>query len=208
MSGKMMDLANYAAKYFQKLRAVLDRLDVTALERIVRVLEQAQQNGKHIFIFGNGGSAATASHFVNDLNKLASSGYKKKFKAIGLTDNIPLITAWANDEDYEAIFVQQLDNLLSEGDVVIGLSCSGSSQNVIRAFELARQRGATTIGLLGFDGGRAKKITDYSVCFSDAHHCHVEDAHMIMMHLISNYLRTKNQDNNLPKCTGGIASKA
>jgi len=185
-----MELATYAAEYFRKLKEGLDRLDLKALEKIIEVLAQARGAGKQIFIFGNGGSAATASHFANDLNKLASMGSKKKFKAIALTDNVSLITAWANDEAYAKIFSRQLDNLLNEGDIVIGISTSGNSENVIRALQLASQRGAITIGLLGFDGGRMKDLVDYFLWFQENHYGRVEDAHAIVCHIVTNFLRS------------------
>lgn len=184
-----MEVASYAEDYFRKLKEGLDRLDLEALGAVIEVLERARDEGRQIFICGNGGSAATASHFANDLNKLASIGQSKKFKAIALTDNVPLMTAWANDEDYAEIFAQQLDNLLDERDVVIGISGSGNSENVVRAMELARQRGAITIGFLGFDGGRMKESVDHYILFEESHYGRVEDAHLILEHLISHFLR-------------------
>jgi len=184
-----MDLASYAVEYFQKLKQGLDRLDLKALEKIIEVLAQAREEGRQIFIFGNGGSAATASHFANDLNKLASAETKKKFKAIALTDNVPLMTAWANDEDYAEIFARQLDNFLNEGDIVIGISGSGNSENVLRALQLASQRGAISIGFLGFDRGRMKDLVDYFLWFQENHYGRVEDAHAILCHVIAHALR-------------------
>lgn len=187
--GKEMELASYVAEYLKKLQQCLDHMDLQALEKVVEVLARAWDEGRKIFVFGNGGSAATASHFVNDLNKLASMGNEKKFKAIALTDNVPLMTAWANDEDYAEIFAQQLDNLLNQGDIVIGISGSGNSENVIRALRLASERGGITIGFLGFDGGRMKDLVDYFIWFQEHHYGRVEDAHAIVCHIIANFLR-------------------
>lgn len=186
---KMEKMKMYVKDYFRKLKEGLDQIDLESLGEIIEILLQARERGKQIFIFGNGGSAATASHFANDLNKLASTGKAKKFKAIALTDNVPLMTAWGNDAEYAEIFAQQLDNLLNEGDIVIGISGSGNSENVIRALELACRKGAITIGLLGFDGGRMKEIVDHYIWFKEAHYGRVEDAHLILEHLISHFLR-------------------
>jgi len=180
-----MALTSYVAEYLLQLEADLEHLDMDALSKIVDVLIQARDKEKQIFILGNGGSAATASHFVNDLNKLASMGSTKKFKAIALTDNVPLLTAWANDEDYAETFSRQLDNFLSKGDIVIGITCSGNSENVIRALQLAFPREAITIGFVGFDGGRVKEIADYSIWVPDNHYGRIEDAHAIVCHLIA-----------------------
>lgn len=188
-----LEIRAYAQEYLAKLKEGLDRIDPEQIEVVVNVLRQAGEKGKQVFIFGNGGSAATASHFANDLNKLASVG-NRKFKAIALTDNVPLMTAWGNDEDYSEIFAQQLANLLNEGDVVIGISGSGNSPNVVKALELASRRGATTIGFLGFDGGRMREIVDLYIWFAEDHYGRVEDAHLILEHLISHFLRDESGD--------------
>lgn len=184
-----MEMATYAEEYFRKLREGLDCLDLKALEDVVTVLAQARDKGRQVFVFGNGGSAATACHFANDLNKLASAGRKKKFRTIALTENVSLVTAWANDSSYVDIFSQQLDNLLNEEDIVIGISGSGNSENVIQALQLASERGATTIGFLGFDGGRMSDVVHYSLWFQEDHYGRVEDAHNILCHMIAYILR-------------------
>lgn len=185
---KGQEVRAYAQGYFAKLEEGLEGIDPEQIEAVIAVLRQAREEGQRVFIFGNGGSAATASHFANDLNKLASVG-KGKFKAIALTDNVPLMTAWGNDEDYSEIFARQLENLLEEGDVVIGISGSGNSPNVVKALELASRGGATTIGFLGFDGGQMKEIVDHYIWFEEDHYGRVEDAHLILEHLISHFLR-------------------
>ncbi len=183
-----MDLASYTAEYFEKLKAGLDSINIDSLQNIIEALSKARVDGKQILIFGNGGSSAIASHLVNDLNKLASIGSEKKFRAIALTDNVPLLTAWANDEGYTEVFARQLDNFLCEGDVVIGISSSGNSENMVQALKLAAQRGATTIGLVGFGGGRMKRLVDYFLWFPEDHYGRVEDAHGIWCHVIVNFL--------------------
>jgi len=185
----MTDITTFAQEYFEKLKAGLDCLDMKSLAEIIEVLQEAQKNKRWIFILGNGGSAATSGHLVNDLNKLASNG-PNKFKAMGLTDNVSILTAWANDLSYDEVFVRQLDNLLSEKDVVIVITGSGNSPNVIKAIEFARERGATTIGFLGFKGGKARDLLDHYLLFDEEHYGRVEDAQSIMCHLIANYLKS------------------
>ena len=138
---------------------------------------------------GNGGSASTASHFVNGLSQGATVEGKMRFRAIGLTDNIPNILAYANDLGYENIFVEQLINLLHEGDIVIGISGSGNSKNVIKAIEYANKHRAITIGLTGYDGGELKKIVDYSIHVPCNFMEIVEDIHLAISHLIASHFR-------------------
>lgn len=141
---------------------------------------------------GNGGSAATASHFACDLAKgtIKDNPYiKKRFKVIALTDNIPLITAWSNDTDYSQVFIEQLRNLLNKDDVVIAISASGSSENVLKAVEYANQRGALTIGLTGFDGGKLKDIANKCLKVSSDSMERIEDVHLILEHLLCLWLR-------------------
>src|SRR5437764_2514292 len=130
------------------------------LQKVLHLLEEAYHNGHRMFIMGNGGSAATASHFALDLAKNTIVPEAPRLKAISLTDHVPLITAWSNDTAYEHIFAEQLANMIEPGDVVIGISTSGNSLNVISAFNLAKQSKASTIGLLGAKGGKMKDIVD------------------------------------------------
>src|SRR6184192_323550 len=128
------------------------------LQAVLRLLEEAYHQGHRIFIMGNGGSAATASHFALDLAKNTIVPEAPRLKAISLTDHVPLITAWSNDTAYEHIFEEQLANMIEPGDVVIGISASGNSLNVINALNLAKKSRATTIGLLGAKGGQIKQM--------------------------------------------------
>lgn len=180
-------LQRLAREYVERLLSALDRMNTDALERVARVLISARDEQKNIFICGNGGSAARASHFASDLNRLASIG-STKFRAIALTDNLPLITAWANDESYGYVFVRQLENLLNPGDVVIAFTCSGNSENVSAAIDFARQHGATTVGVLGGDGGRVKSLVDVSLQIDDDHCEIVEDGHAVVCHIIVHYM--------------------
>src|SRR5205085_10776751 len=126
------------------------------LQAVLRLLEEAYRNGRRIFIMGNGGSAATSSHFALDLAKNTIVPGAPRLKAISLTDHVPLITAWSNDTAYEYVFAEQLTNMIEPGDVAIGISTSGNSPNVINALCLAKRLGAATIGLLGAEGGKVK----------------------------------------------------
>jgi len=181
----------YIENYIDALAKGMLDLDFSEFEEVVSVLDEARQRKGVIYICGNGGSASTASHFMNDLNKLASSGYSVPFKSVALTDNIPLITAWGNDESYDQVFVSQLENFLTSKDVVVGISGSGNSANVVNAISYSNEVGATTVALLGFDGGELAKIVDYGIHFTERHYGRVEDAHMISVHIIANCLKDK-----------------
>ncbi len=175
--------------YLLGMRAVVDRLDKDQIDRIAETIYNTRKTGNQIFIMGNGGSASTASHFCSDLAKTTLVQGKKGFKVIPLTDNIPLMTAWGNDAGFENIFYGQLMNLLNKDDVLIAISGGGNSPNILKALDLAAERGARTIGLGGFSGGKmAAKIEE---CFIVPSHNYqfVEDVHMILVHLISSVLK-------------------
>ena len=146
--------------YVTGLKGLLDALDVEALLRIVDRLRTARDAGAQVFIAGNGGSAATATHWVNDLGKATQKSGRSRFRVIGLADNISWFSALANDEGYERVFAGQLENLARSGDVLAVISASGNSPNLIRAVELAQATGLTSIGFLGFDGGKLLKLVD------------------------------------------------
>ena len=153
-------LRTIATDYVDSLRIELDRLDVDAIMRIVERLRAARDSGAMVFTAGNGGSAATASHWVNDLGKATRRSGQRPFRIVGLADNISWFSALANDEGYERVFAGQLENLARPGDVLMVISASGNSPNVIRAVEYARETGMTSIGLVGFDGGRVLELVD------------------------------------------------
>ncbi len=177
--------------YISQVRATLKELPVETIGRIVELLQEARTRRKWVFLLGNGGSAATASHFACDLAKGAITPGKPRLRAIALTDNVPLLSAWANDTSYDNIFAQQLENLIEPGDIVIAISGSGNSANVLNAVRLARSAGATTIGLTGFDGGKLKDLAD--ICLIVPNHCmeQVEDVHMLLEHIITTCLRAE-----------------
>ena len=181
----------FAEEYIAKLKQTLDQLPLDEIKEIKNILLQAYEKNKQIFIMGNGGSAATASHFACDLAKGTikdNPHIKKRFKVIALTDNIPLITAWSNDTDYSQVFIEQLRNLLNKDDVVIAISGSGSSENVLKAVEYANQRGALTIALTGFDAGKLKDIAHKCLGVSSNSMERIEDVHLILEHLLCLWL--------------------
>ncbi len=144
--------------YLSDVNSAVSKIPLSQVSEVISILLQAYEDDRFVFIMGNGGSAATASHFACDLNKgtINAKNKHKRFKAMSLTDNIPLITAWANDVGYEDVFAEQLLHFISPGDVVIGISGSGNSPNIINAFKFAAAHSAITIGLTGFDGGLLK----------------------------------------------------
>jgi D-sedoheptulose 7-phosphate isomerase len=176
-------------QYLVELEEAVRQLKRDTLWQATQTLFEAWRRGAQIFILGNGGSAATASHMANDLNKLTISPGKPRFKAIALTDNIPLMTAWGNDSSYEDIFAEQLTNFIQAGDVVVAISASGNSPNVLRAVQVARQHGAISIGLTGDTGGKLKSLVDYCVLTPTGHICQQEDCHLIAEHAIANALK-------------------
>ena len=177
------------SKYFAELKQMLRAISQPHLDAVLRLLEEAYRNGHRIFIMGNGGSAATASHFALDLAKNTIIPGAPRLKAISLTDHVPLITAWSNDTAYEHIFAEQLANMIESGDVVIGISTSGNSSNVINALNLAKQFRASTIGLLGARGGKIKDMVDAYVLAPGQNIEQEEDAHMILAHVITRHMR-------------------
>jgi len=191
--GETGSCAEYAGKYFSYLVEVFKGLDLGAIQAAAEILEEARKNGKHIFFMGNGGSAATASHFTNDLGKGARVEGKAPFKAIGLADNVSLITALANDCGYENIFVEQLKNILNKGDVVVGISASGNSPNLVKAMEYANEKGAVTVGLTGFSGGKMREIAKHCIHVDTpkGEYGPVEDVHIILDHLITTFLKMR-----------------
>lgn len=172
--------------YFDRLKKTIDNLDRNEIETFIQILNNARERGNNIFIMGNGGSASTASHFTCDFNKGVSydCDNKKRFKFICLNDNTAINMAYANDISYEDIFIEPMKNFFNKGDVVIGLSGSGNSQNVINAIEYANENGGITVGLTGYNGGKLKQICKYSVNANIDDMQISEDIHMIICHMI------------------------
>jgi D-sedoheptulose 7-phosphate isomerase len=191
----MKTASEFAKDYIQGLKQVLDRLPLNVVDDVIRAIEQARDGQRQIFVIGNGGSAATASHMMNDLCK-GTLGHKgdapgPRLRVIALTDNISLMTAWANDVDYSRVFSEPLRNLAQRGDVLIAISASGNSPNIIAAVEAAKQIGVKVIGLCGFGGGKLAKLADVAFVVPSDGYGPVEDAHMILDHIITGYLYEK-----------------
>ncbi|MGA9839975.1 MAG: SIS domain-containing protein [Thermoplasmata archaeon] len=183
-------LDEYSRSYLAEAKAVLaEPYILEAVRRIVPILLTARTERRTVFFFGNGGSASTASHFVVDISKVASRGDGRRIRCVGLSDNIPSMTAWANDADYSRIFVEQLTGLASRGDVAVAISGSGNSPNVLEAVRAARALGVTTIGLTGMGGGKLKDLVDVAVVVPSHSMQHTEDVHVVVLHLLTAYLR-------------------
>lgn len=174
---------NIITNYFNTLIKTLNLLDKEEITTFVSVLKEAKKNDNTIYIMGNGGSATTASHFACNFNKELSFNKSNRFKMICLNDNTPTLLAYANDISYDVIFVEQLKNFLKKEDVVIGISGSGNSMNIINAIEFANSIGAITVGLTGFDGGKLKKIAKYSVNTNLNDMQITEDIHLSLCHI-------------------------
>jgi len=179
-----MRYKNQICNYFDRLKAVLDTIEIRDIDMLCTVLKDAYEKGKTIFIMGNGGSGTTSAHLACDYNKGGCGKSKKKLKVISLADNMPIILAIANDLSYDKIFVEQLKNFMTPGDVVIGLSGSGNSRNVIEAVNYANDSGCVTIGLCGYDGGQLKKLCRHSVQVKINDMQIVEDVHLIVGHIV------------------------
>lgn len=181
-------MENVIKEYLFDLEQNIRKMNVKKIELLANLFLKTIENGKQVFVFGNGGSAATASHLACDINKGASYGKDKRFKVICLNDNIPTMMAYANDVSYESIFIEQLKNFLCPNDLVIGFSGSGNSKNVLNAIEYANQTGAITFGITGFDGGKLAKISKYSLIIEVDDMQKIEDIHLIIVHVLMQIL--------------------
>jgi D-sedoheptulose 7-phosphate isomerase len=195
MDSSMTNPETFARGYIDVLTAALGRLDLATVARVVETLWTAYENDQQIFVLGNGGSAATASHIVTDLTK-GALGHRgdapaRPVRAFSLTDNLPLLSAWANDVGYDSVFLGQLRPYVRAGDVVLGISASGNSENVLRAIRYAREVGATTIGLTGFGGGKLATLVDLGIVVDSNHYGIVEDVHMQIGHVICYFFRQR-----------------
>lgn len=186
----MNNYKNDIQRYLDRLQATIRNLNTDEINNFINLLVEARNNDKNIFIMGNGGSAATASHFTGDFNKGVSYQYDqfKRFKFICLNDNLPTMLAYANDVGYEECFVEPLKNFFKPGDLVIGISGSGNSKNVLKAIEYANQNGGVTFGLVGYDGGKLKQLAQSCIHINVNDMQITEDLHMVMDHLIMKVL--------------------
>ncbi len=181
--------------YLSQLQVVLEGLDRRRIADLIAILIVAREMGSHVFFMGNGGSGSTASHFATDLGKGTVAPGKRHFKVLPLNDHLPTFSAYANDMGYESVFAEQLRAFVEPGDVVIGLSASGNSRNVLRAMEVARQAGAIRVGFTGFDGGALRQSVDLNLHAPAQHVGRAEDAHHVMMHLVCDCIRNQAVEN-------------
>jgi D-sedoheptulose 7-phosphate isomerase len=175
--------------YLDRLLKTLDGMPIEQIATLSEMLYRAYSDGKQVFILGNGGSASTASHMAADLGKNTIGPNMRRFRIMSLNDNIPLLTALANDLGYENVFAEQLQNLIQPGDVLIAISGSGKSPNVLRAMEYARSRSAQVAALLGFGGGPAAGLADLVVLIDSDDYGVIEDAHLIINHILVQHFR-------------------
>ncbi|MCC6343150.1 MAG: SIS domain-containing protein [Bryobacterales bacterium] len=175
---------NFARMYKEDCLSAIEAIDLDKVGAAIEVFREARENNRHIFVCGNGGSASTASHFVCDMVKGASFNRGSRFRIMALTDSLPTITAYSNDVSYDAIFVEQLKNFAKPDDVVMGISGSGNSPNVLRALEYANSIGCKTVALTGRDGGKLGPLAHLNIHVANPHMGRIEDAHMIICHMI------------------------
>lgn len=187
MTHKHSGMNVFVRDYFTGLKAVIDRVDIAQVVAFLNELEHAYNEDRQIFIVGNGGSAGTASHMACDLAKTVlgkkPDRKKRRFRVMSMTDNVPLITALGNDFGYEHVFTEQLILFARRGDLLVVITGSGNSPNIIKAVKMAREMGMRTAGMLGFDGGQALPLLDAPVLISDFSYGFVEDLHMVLDHL-------------------------
>lgn len=179
-----MESIEILENYLGNLKSAIDHLDREEVLTFSQLLEKARNAGKRVIIFGNGGSGSTASHFACDINKGVSLNKVKRHKVISLTDNIPTILAYSNDLSHDDVFVEQMKNFLETDDIVVGISGSGNSRNVLKAIEYANKMGNITVGITGYKGGKLREISKFSVNANFEDMQISEDIHMILVHVI------------------------
>src|SRR5690349_3223697 len=185
--GPYKQMIDFPSQYKTELLKAVETIDLEKVSQAIEWFKEARAEDRHIFVCGNGGSASTASHFVCDMVKGASFNREKRFRIMALTDSLPTLTAYSNDVSYECVFVEQLKNFAEPGDVVMAISGSGNSPNVLRALEYGNKIGCCTIALSGRDGGKLGPLAQIHVCAAHPHMGRIEDAHMIAAHMISYY---------------------
>jgi len=177
-------MKQWIGEYIKAQKAAHDSIPVDAVAQLVEMLSDALKGNRQIFVFGNGGSAANASHFATDLGKGASDKAGKRFRVLSLNDNVSWMTALANDYAYEDVFVGQLQNYGQPGDIALGISVSGNSPNCVKGLEWARKNGLRTVALVGAKRGRMAEVAERVIMINDTHYGRVEDAHMGICHLL------------------------
>lgn len=181
----------FTEEYLGELKGCLEELSAGEIEAVAGLILEAYKKGRRVFLMGNGGSATTAMHFARDLQMGTAVAGRPRLKATCLADNMAFVTAIANDVNYESIFTEQLVGQAAAGDVVIGISASGNSPNVLRAIDYANGIGAVTIGLIGFGGGKLKGLARKSIVISRKNYQQVEDVHMVLAHIIPCWLKNE-----------------
>lgn len=178
---------NFPAEYKNSVLDAIERIDLAKVNRAIEWFREARDEGRRIFVCGNGGSAATASHFACDMLKGASYGRPARFRILALTDSVATLTAYANDVGYDVVFVEQMRNFAEPGDLFLGISGSGNSPNVLRAIEYANSVGCRTLALTGRDGGKLGPLAQLNIQVEVPHMGRIEEAHMIVCHMICYY---------------------
>lgn len=179
------------------------------IDLIANLLYRAYKNENTTFLFGNGGSAALASHFACDLTKgtqIEGAHEQKRFRATALTDNLPILTAWANDASYEDVFSEQLRGLVQSGDIALAISCSGNSRNVLKALEVAKEAGATTVGIGGFEGGSMVGLCDTVLIVPSDNMQIIEDLHLSVAHCLFTLIRNQIAEDIAGRTVAAVAS--
>ena len=180
-------MTSFPQLYKAEVLKAIETVDLEKVSQAIAMLDEARRLDRQIFVCGNGGSAAAASHFVCDMVKGASFNRAQRFRIMALTDSLPTITAYSNDVSYESIFVEQLKNFARAGDVVMAFSGSGNSPNVLRAIEYAKSVGCRTLALSGRDGGQLGPMAELNIQVSNPHMGRIEDVHLMVMHMICYY---------------------
>lgn len=184
-----MNRVEHIESYFNRLKVVLDEVDVRQVEQVIKIFEAAYDNDRTVFICGNGGSSSAASHWVCDFSKGTNAPGKRRLRMFSLGDNAAMLTAYANDVDYKQVFSEPVKTYVRKNDVVIMITASGNSPNILEAAVAAREQGAVTVGLVGFGGGKLIDLVDHTVVVQSREYGPVEDLHMILDHIISTCVR-------------------
>ena len=189
---------DYFRKYCDYVQKLISEIDIESVKRVVQCLLEARENNKTIYFAGNGGNATTASHFSQDMGEVGRKIRGKGFRTQSINDNVSALTAIGNDYSYDSVFSLQIQNNFDPGDVLVVISASGNSPNVIKAVELAKEKGGSTVALVGFDGGRLAQICDHAVHIQSkkGEYGPVEDLHLIINHMIVSYLMMELRKNN------------
>jgi D-sedoheptulose 7-phosphate isomerase len=177
----------FPSQYKNELIQAIETVDLARVEQVIQILTEARDQGRRIFVCGNGGSASAASHFACDIVKGASYQQAKRFRIMALTDSLPTLTAYSNDVSYECVFVEQLKNFAEPADIVVAISGSGNSPNVLRAIEYANSIGCRTVALTGRDGGKLAPLAQLNIQVTAPHMGRIEDVHLMVLHMIAYY---------------------